>query len=363
MSDAKKPNPLKENEEGLFGVQWHITDNCDQRCRHCYIFAEDNKKPLVNMDFAQMQEVIQKVEEFLGKLDMHPNWYLTGGDPLLNPDFWRLAELMKEKDQRYLLMGNPFHLTQDVCRRLKETGCYAYQVSIDGMEKTHDWFRKPGSFRQTLEAIPLLHAAGIQSVVGMTVSELNYRELPDVMDAMEKARVDHFGFARYVPTSGEKVNAIPPMEYRALLETYIRKRRAAKLRGSFTEFTLKDHLLALYLYEEGKFHPPAYCHTAGDHMPAGCHCANGTMAISADGTVMACRRIESSGLGNIFTDDLMEMWTEAKRRYRQYDRFSDCARCKLSPWCRGCPAISEAVTGDFYGRDPQCWHVVEDESS
>ena len=84
------------------------------------------------------------------------------------------------------------------------------------------------------------------------------------------------------------------------------------------------------------------------------------MAIAADGTVMACRRIESSGLGNIFTDDLMEMWAEAKRRYRQYDRFSDCARCKLSPWCRGCPAISEAVTGDFYGRDPQCWHVVEE---
>ena len=337
MNEGKKPDPQKENEEGLFGVQWHITDNCDQRCRHCYIFAEDNKKPLVNMDFVQMQEVIQKVETFLSRMDMRPNWHITGGDPLLNPDFWRLAELMKEKGQRYLLMGNPFHLTEDVCRRLKETGCYAYQMSIDGMEKTHDWFRKPGSFRQTLEAIPLLHAAGIQSVVGMTVSELNYRELPDVMDAMEKARVDHFGFARYVPTSGEKANAIPPMEYRALLETYIKKRRAAKLRGSFTSFSLKDHLLALYLYEEGKFHPPAYCHTAGDHMPAGCHCANGTMAIAADGTVMACRRIESSGLGNIFTDDLMEMWTEAKRRYRQYDRFSDCGRCKLSPWCRGLP--------------------------
>lgn len=360
MNEAKKPNPLKENEEGLFGVQWHITDNCDQRCRHCYIFAEDNKKPLVSMDFAHMQTVIQRVEDFLDKMDMRPNWYLTGGDPLLNPDFWRLAELMKEKGQRYLLMGNPFHLTEDVCRRLKETGCHAYQVSIDGMERTHDWFRKPGSFRKTLEVLPLLHDAGIESVAGMTVSEVNYKELPDVMDAMEKARVDHFGFARYVPTSGEKANAIPPMEYRALLETYIKKRRAAKLRGSFTSFSLKDHLLALYLYEEGKFHPPAYCHTAGDHMPAGCHCANGIMAIAADGTVMACRRIESSGLGNIFTDDLMEMWTEAKRRYRQYDRFSDCARCKLSPWCRGCPAISEAVTGDFYGRDPQCWHVVEE---
>ena len=267
-------NPLRENEEGLFGVQWHITDNCDQRCRHCYIFAEDNKKPLVSMDFAQMQEVIRKVESFLGRMDMRPNWHITGGDPLLCPDFWKLTELMKEKKQHYILMDNPFHLNEEICRRLKDTGCVAYQVSIDGMEQTHDWFRMPGSFRKTMEVFPLLRAAGIQSVVSMTVSEKNYRELPDVMDAVERAGADHFGFARYVPTSDEKHNAIPPMEYRALLETYFQKRQVAKLCGSLTNFTLKDHLLALYLYEEGKFHPPAYCHRPGDHMPAGCHCAN-----------------------------------------------------------------------------------------
>ena len=29
-----------------FAFQWHITDECDQRCKHCYIFSEDNcKKP------------------------------------------------------------------------------------------------------------------------------------------------------------------------------------------------------------------------------------------------------------------------------------------------------------------------------
>ena len=27
-----------------FAFQWHITDTCDQRCKHCYIFAENNCK-------------------------------------------------------------------------------------------------------------------------------------------------------------------------------------------------------------------------------------------------------------------------------------------------------------------------------
>lgn len=34
---------------------------------------------------------------------------------------------------------------------LKARGCEKYQMSLDGMRETHDWFRKPGSFDLTLE--------------------------------------------------------------------------------------------------------------------------------------------------------------------------------------------------------------------
>lgn len=355
-----KVNPLKENPEGLFGVQWHITDNCDQRCSHCYIFAEDNRKPLVSMNYDQMVEVLDKIEAFTGKLDMRPNFAITGGDPILSPDFWRLAELLKSRGYKYALMGNPFHLTPEVLKRLKDNGCIAYQMSIDGMEETHDKIRRPGSFKKTIETIPMIVRSGIQSIIMMTVSDINYRELGDIMDTVEKAGCDVFSFARYVPTAEDKDVGIPPEEYRKVLEVFARKRRDAILRGSFTRFTIKDHLLTLYYYEEGKFHPPDYKHCEGDHMPAGCHCANGTWAICSDGTMMACRRMESSTLGNIFTDDLMDMWNEAKSRYRRYDEYEICKDCKLSPWCRGCPAIAAATTGSFLGRDPQCWNIIRE---
>ena len=29
-----------------FAFQWHITDEFDQSCKHCYIFSEDNCKNL-----------------------------------------------------------------------------------------------------------------------------------------------------------------------------------------------------------------------------------------------------------------------------------------------------------------------------
>jgi len=38
-----------------FAFQWHITDSCDQRCAHCYIFAEGHPQ-LVEMPLQKARE-------------------------------------------------------------------------------------------------------------------------------------------------------------------------------------------------------------------------------------------------------------------------------------------------------------------
>ena len=32
-----------------FSFQWHITDECDQRCKHCYIFSGEGCRELKSM--------------------------------------------------------------------------------------------------------------------------------------------------------------------------------------------------------------------------------------------------------------------------------------------------------------------------
>ena len=78
----------------------------------------------------------------------------------MHPDFWKLLGLMKQHSVPFTILGNPFHLTDEVCRRLKEYGCEKYQLSIDGLRETHDWFRKPGSFDITLEKNRLHQSGG-----------------------------------------------------------------------------------------------------------------------------------------------------------------------------------------------------------
>ena len=43
----------------LFGLQWHITDKCDQRCKHCYIFEGKDEKQLLELDLFTLEKILK----------------------------------------------------------------------------------------------------------------------------------------------------------------------------------------------------------------------------------------------------------------------------------------------------------------
>ncbi len=336
-----------------FSFQWHITDECDQRCKHCYIFSGDNCKKIDSMNWQQMQETFYNCLDFCEVYNRLPYFYITGGDPILHPDFWRLMELFHEHSVPFTILGNPFHLNDQVCRELKAYGCEKYQLSIDGLRETHDWFRKPGSYDCTLKKIGCINRAGIRSVVMTTVSKTNRMEIPGIIDAVVKAGVNVFAFSRYVPSGGDLDASMTPQEYRDLLAVCDKKFKEYEAEGCNTYFNKKDHLWTLYEYETGEFKIPE---NAKDGMIyGGCNCGNCHITILPTGEVYACRRVADSHVGNIFTDRLADIWVGNMECYREYTKFSKCAKCKLLAFCRGCPAVAKGTNGDFYAADPQCW--------
>lgn len=342
-----------------FPFQWHITDACDQRCRHCYIYAE-GAPPQVTMPYETAEIVVGQMLALCETIGREPYVYLTGGDPILHPEFWRIMGLLRERSIRIAIMGNPFHLTPEVCARMREHGCVKYQVSLDGLRQTHDAFRKPGSFDATIASIPVIRGAGMWANVMTTVSSRNMAEVPDLIDLVASLGVDVYAFGRYCPTSGQRVEEfhMEPLEYRSLLvECQGRIRRQREL-GARTYFYPKDHLWRLLEWEQGAFVVPddANPHVVHD----GCHCGSGHLTILPTGAVHACRRMESP-VGDVLRETLSEIYFgDHLAEYRRIDRFQKCARCPLHGWCRGCPAVTFGYTGDHYAPDPQCWYGIAD---
>lgn len=336
-----------------FSFQWHITDECDQRCKHCYIFSGDQCKVPDSMAWKQLKDTFYNCLDFCEVYRRSPYFYLTGGDPILHPDFWRLLGLLREYQIPFTVMGNPFHLNDQVCLELKAYGCQKYQLSLDGLRETHDWFRKRGSFDCTLEKIGCINRAGIRSVVMSTVSKTNLAEVPGIIDAAVGAGANVFAFSRYVPSGGDLDASITPSEYRELLAVCDRKFKEYETEGCETYFNKKDHLWTLYEYETGEFQIPAYA--CDGKIYGGCNCGNCHLTILPTGDVYACRRVAGSKIGNALEDRLADVWITTAEEYRRFDRFGKCSRCKLLQFCRGCPAVANGTSGDFYGEDPQCW--------
>ena len=157
-----------------FAFQWHITEACDQRCKHCYIYALGSHAKFREMALDDMVTVIENCKTFCEKAGRLPYLYITGGDPILHPQFWTLMKMLKLANIPFALMGNPFHLTEDVCRRLKDYGCRKYQLSLDGLRETHDGIRqKPG--KRSCGRIPAVGAQSCAVSKGFT----NYTPMRD----------------------------------------------------------------------------------------------------------------------------------------------------------------------------------------
>ena len=339
-----------------FAFQWHITDQCDQRCTHCYIFSEDAHCSVSSMPYEKMEMVVERCGQMCERLRRTPYFYITGGDPILHPDFWRLCRLLKKKGIDFGILGNPFHLNGQVCQILADCGCKKYQLSLDGLEKTHDRFRKPGSFKATLEKIDCIRRAGMYCAIMTTVSNANLEEIPELIDLVAEKQADVFAFGRYCPTSGQKSEEyhIEPLAYRSFLEKCWAKFQRHKDSG--TTFQLKDHLWTLFLYEKGLF--PLSEKLKAGVIYDGCHCGASHMTILPSGDVYACRRMESK-IGNVFEVSPYDLFLgEQMGRYRQYDKFEKCASCELRRFCRGCPAVAYGYTKNMYAPDPQCWKAV-----
>ena len=172
----------------------------------------------------------------------------------------------------------------------------------------------------------------------------------------DAAGANVFAFARYCPTSEEKDTNIEPLRYRQLLADCDRKFKEYEAAGCQTYFNKKDHLWTLYEYETGTFQIPE---TVEEGMIyGGCNCGNCHLTIVPNGDVYACRRVQNSKVGNVFSDRLADVWVCQMEGYRDYSRFRKCAKCELLAFCRGCPTVASGKDGDFYAADPQCWKEV-----
>ncbi len=138
-----------------FFVQWHLTERCNLRCRHCYQSGAAGEE----LDLASIREAIAEIDETVAGwsrdygLELGLSFTLTGGEPFLRPDLWEILEEVRGRGHDAWLLSNGTLVDPPTAARLASLGVRGVQVSIEGPEGVHEEIRGRGSYEAALEGL------------------------------------------------------------------------------------------------------------------------------------------------------------------------------------------------------------------
>lgn len=291
------------------------------------------------------------------ELAFAPSFNITGGEPFLRPDLFRVLAEIRKREYETFLLTNGVLVDRERARTLAELGVAGVQVSIEGCEEVHDALRGPGSFAQAAGGIERLLDAGLPVTVNVTLSKLNAGSMKKVIRFASHLGVQRVGFSRLVPAGRGSSMAAEMLSANEAKELY---QRLFALDIGNLEIVTGDPIAGL-LRRQGE---KKRSHDGADPC-GGCAAGVSGLTIGADGTIVPCRRMPLP-LGNVRTDSLREIWAlspvlEALRDKNSYT--GRCRTCRHWDSCRGCRAIAYAHSrasggNDYLSDDPQCFSAT-----
>ena len=181
-------NVLRSNLGRLpfpYKLTFAITFWCNYKCETCNIWK---LKPRNELSLDEIRTFFKKSRKFL--------WVdLTGGEVTLRKDFIDICEAVVDGCPDLLLLHFPTngYLPDKIVENVREITKMKKErlivtVSTDGDELTNDRIRGiKGGWRRQIETFRRLREiAGVQTVLGMTLSQSNVNHFPTAFEAVRK---------------------------------------------------------------------------------------------------------------------------------------------------------------------------------
>jgi len=326
-------------EHPLHIISWEATRRCNLNCAHCGSPPEE-----VNIsDELTTDEVFSAFEQIASDFDMrqfrHIN--ITGGEPFVRKDLLEILKYISKYPfyRNIDIQTNGIFIAEnpEVLKELKKYGVTGIGVSIDGLEFTHDNFRRrKGSFKKAFEAASLSVENGYVVTISVVAHRKNVDEIPKLFELTKKEikprvfrvmPIDPIGRTKfdseYMLSSGQvkKVIEFLKNEYEKSCETY------ADLKSTIVELGCGGWT---GMQLEGTFRPFIF------------HCIAGinNLGILYDGKLASCNNISRAFIeGDLRKERIKDVWENRYYRYRNFEwkRIGDCVSCDQWDYCHGGP--------------------------
>lgn len=185
-----------------------LTQHCNLRCPHC---IRDDVTTVRSLDLPLIRSIIDQATGIFDRVDVS----LTGGEPLLYPQFDELLDLLAERDLSYRFVSNGWHMGR-VMPALDRYPPRHVRLSLSGVdEETHDAVRGRGSFSRVLKAAALLTSRGIPTSLSLVIDRVARPSLRAGADLTEALGLLGIFYILPQPSAGslEMDSELSPLEW------------------------------------------------------------------------------------------------------------------------------------------------------
>ncbi len=300
-----------------------LTLKCNEHCFHCGSSCGGNLPD--GLPLEKYKSLLDEVKENFGTKALIA---VTGGEPLLYPDFFELMEYTQELGFKWGMTSNGTLITKEVAHHLKEAGMKSISLSIDGLPETHDRYRGlKDAYKLGMEGIQnLIDESCFNIMVTTVVNHENIDELDALFDVFDGMDINEWRLTGIEPIG--RAEKVPDMlltadDNRRIME-FIKEKREKRIPVTYS----CTHFLGLEY--EAEVRDWYFLCNAGIYVAG----------ILVNGDVTACidiPRNEKTIQGNINSESFTKLWKERFEIYRTplSERNEKCAACPEAKWCRG----------------------------
>ena len=352
-------------------VVWNSTKSCNLACVHCY-FDAHAKKDKGELNTFEAKALIEDLASF-----GVPVLLFSGGEPFMRKDLFELGSFALSKGLRTVISTNGTLITKDTAKKIKDAGFSYVGISLDGLEKINDEFRKMhGAFKKTLEGIRNCRAEDVRAGLRFTINKHNFRDMPGIFDLIEDEGIQRACFYHLV-YSGRGSTMIKEdltkNESRSTVDLiFDRTKRLCRKDKDVEILTVDNHTDGVYLYLRLKSEDQKKGEDVLELLKinGGNKSGIGIADIDNLGFVHPDQFWRHYSFGNVKARRFSEIWLdetdELMRNLRNRLGLlkGKCGRCHFQDICAGNFRVrAEAFYGDVWQEDPACYLSEEEISN
>lgn len=280
---------------------------------------------------------------------------LTGGEPLLHPDFREIYLGLKKMGLVLTVNTNATLIDEAWADFFGEHKPRRINITLYGA--SNDTYEKlcgsADGYDRVVRAVKLLQSRGVDVKIASTITPANAGDISAMLDTAKALGVPLHMETYVMPAARER--AKPFEAQNRLLPEEAAAARIRGLRGGMGEEMFRQYRAQTLQFIDS-FEPrqPEPCGPS-------CYAGSSSFTVNWQGMLRACV-VTTQPEASAFDLGFEAAWQQVSGNFRGLRYCAECANCRLRPVCRVCAAAPELETGDPMARPEYlCRYAAESE--